>query len=167
MSNKNHDRATMLDISDAQPAGVEGLRSVLTFKLARAQARLSAQASHLLRKHSDLSLVEWRVIQLLLLYGETSMSVLANEFEIDKGQLSRKINSMIDKGLVVSERDPSDQRKQILSLTSKSVAVAKHMKPIMDERQKRLRAAISDAELTSFLDVLAKIENAAIIREET
>lgn len=167
MSNKNHNAGVMLDIAEARPDGVEGLRSVLTFKLARAQARLSAQATHLLRTHSDVSLVEWRVIQLILLFGETSMSVLANEFEIDKGQLSRKINSMIERGLVVSEQDPSDQRKHILSLTPKSVVIAKDMKPIMDARQKKLRAEISDTDMATFFDVLAKIEAAALTREET
>ena len=125
----------MLDTDEAKKAGVEDVRSVLTCRMARAQATLNAQASHLLRKNSELTLVEWRVIQLLVLYAEAPMSVLAADLQMDKGQLSRRVNSMIEKGLIAGAQDPTDQRKPILRFTANSLHAAKSLNPNMHDPQ--------------------------------
>ena len=153
-----------LDETEVKANGTEGLRALLTFKIARTQASLNAQASHLLRQHSDLTLVEWRVIQLLSYFKEAPMSMLAAEAQIDKGQLSRRINTMIKKGLIEAEQDAVDQRRQILRLTQKSNNAAAAMRPIMEERQKQLREDISPEALDTFMEVLDKIERSAYRR---
>lgn len=144
---------------------VDELRSAVTIRMAKAQANLNAHATRFLKWHSSLTLVEWRIIQLLSNNGASSMSALAAELIMDKGQLSRRINAMIDKGLITSEQDQHDQRRNILHLTGQSIAYARELKPVMEERQSKLLAGIGDMDLKVFLRVLAKLDENASKRE--
>lgn len=137
------------------------LTSFVTFRLARTQNKLNAQASVLLKHGSGLSLVEWRIIQLLRLSEGASMSALASDVQMDKGQLSRKIAAMIDKGLVTATPNAEDHRKQDLHLTAHALAISDKMMPIMQRRQDRLVAGISQKDLDVFFKVLGSIEDAA------
>ena len=135
------------------------LSSVLTFRLARAQAGLNAQATRILKKHSELSLVEWRVIRVIEDIGSATLSRLSAEMHMDKGQLSRNVTGMIKKGLMISTPDKHDQRKAILDVTDAGRTILRHLTPIMDERQRRLKRDITADELKVFFDVIAKIED--------
>lgn len=151
----------MMQIKEA----TTGLTSLITFKLSRAQNKLNAQASYFLKTHSNLSLVEWRILQLIRLFPGASMSTLATEVEMDRGQLSRKINAMIAKELIQSEPDKEDHRKQNIFLTDAAKSVIDQMKPIMQKRQALLIDGISDADLKTFFKVLTVIDQAAEFRD--
>lgn len=141
------------------------LTSFVTFRMARTQNKLNAQAVHLLKTHSDLSLVEWRIIQLLRLAESGSLSDISAMVQMDKGQLSRKIARMIEKGLITSRPNAKDHRKHDLALTEKAQAISAEMMPLMQKRQAHLLAGVSDAELATFFNVLARIEAAAEDRD--
>jgi DNA-binding MarR family transcriptional regulator len=141
------------------------LTSYVTIHLARTQNKLNAQASHILKTHSDLSLVEWRIIQLLRHFDSASISKLAREVDMDKGQVSRKVSAMVAKDLVVSLPDKNDHRRQHLHLTQGAVEIAKRVTPIMERRQALLAKGVLDADMQTFLDVLAKINAAAENRD--
>lgn len=153
-------QSTMAEKNDAQDPEVEKLRSFVTYRLARVQAKLNAQAMQILRARSELTLVEWRVTQLLRLLKTASMSQLARELQIDKGQLSRRIKSMVENGVVISEPDETDTRQQNLRLSAHGLAVNTEIFPTMQKRQALLMDGISDEDIATFLDVLEKIETA-------
>lgn len=144
---------------------MNALTSFVTFRLSRTQNKLNAQAAHFLKTKSDLSLVEWRIIQLLRLYKGATMSKLATEVQIDKGQLSRKITAMIGKGLVTSEQDTEDHRKHRIHLTPKAHELSAQLMPIMQKRQELLVAGVTPDELETFFKVLAVIDTRAEQRE--
>lgn len=143
------------------------LLSFVTFLLSRTQNKLNAQASHVLKRHSDLSLVEWRVIRLLWAMEETTLSELAAEIQMDKGQLSRNVTAMINKDLIRSKPDPKDQRRQLLSLTNLGVKMNDQLIPIMQKRQDLLTSGISAKDMKVFQDVLSQIDKSAEIRDIT
>jgi DNA-binding MarR family transcriptional regulator len=150
----------MTDAQKDPKAGTEELRSFLTFRMARVQAKLNAQAMQLLRAQSDLTLVEWRVVQLLRLLDRASMSQLSREIHMDKGQLSRKIKTLVERGIVISEPDETDARQQILHLSARGIDLNTELMPMMRRRQKLLVEDISEGELEVFLKVLDKIDAA-------
>ena len=142
-----------------------GLTSFVTFKLSRTQNKLNAQASYFLKSYSDLSLVEWRILQLMRLFPGASMSTLADEVQMDRGQLSRKMNAMIARGLIHSEPDEDDHRKQNIALTDAAKSVIEQMMPIMQKRQALLVEGISDTDMKTFFRVLTVIGQAAEFRD--
>lgn len=137
----------------------------VTFRLARLQNDLNAQATALLKSRTNLSLVEWRLILCLQMFENASPTELAGHILMDKGQLSRKITAMAKKGLLLISKDSRDQRVQHLKLTETALRLSELMMPIMEARQDLLLADVSPEQLDVFYDVLEKIQAAAKIRE--
>ncbi|UWR23349.1 MarR family winged helix-turn-helix transcriptional regulator [Sulfitobacter sp. S190] len=154
-----------MDHSDDTDRIAERLTSFVTFRLARTQNKLNAQITHYLKTHSDISLVDWRVLRLLEAMGDTTMSQLARLLQMDKGQLSRKITGLVKRALVNSRTDEIDSRQQILSIADEGRAIVEAMLPRALARQAMLTAEISQEELAQFLDVLGRIDRAAERRD--
>jgi len=152
-------------MTDQNEDTIGDLTSFVTFRMSRVMNKLNGQARHLLGNTSDLSLVDWRILQVLRLYKTTSMTALARDVSMDKGQLSRKMRAMIDKGLVLSEPDQTDQRQQILKLSEAGRDMNEKLMPMMRERQARLVRDISQSDLETFLQVLDALGKAAQDRD--
>ncbi|QUJ75364.1 winged helix-turn-helix transcriptional regulator [Sulfitobacter albidus] len=148
-----------------KPAVSEHLTSFLTFRIARTQNKLNAQITHYLKTQSDISLVDWRVLRLLDAMGDTTMSQLARLLQMDKGQLSRKIRGLVERGLITSRVDKIDSRQQILRIDAAGKAMVAATLPVVQHRQRRLVEGISEADLELFLDVLGRIDTASEDRE--
>ncbi len=137
----------------------------VTLKLARLQNNLNAQATALLKEKVGLSLVEWRVIQMLRMHENAFMTELAELAQMDKGQLSRKIKSMVAKGLLRVETDADDKRMQHIRLTEAALEISAEMMPTMQKRQALLVAGISEEDLETFYAVVAKMDAASKVRD--
>ncbi|MGC6530337.1 MAG: MarR family winged helix-turn-helix transcriptional regulator [Candidatus Puniceispirillaceae bacterium] len=139
--------------------------SFVTYRLAKLQSQLNAQGTAILKEKSGLSLVEWRVIQVIRMFDKPSPSQIAEHVQMDKGQLSRKIKGMIKKGLLKSQRDVDDKRIQKLELTEIARDINKQLVPIMEQRQHHLLADVTPEELELFYLIIKKIEAASKIRD--
>ncbi len=139
--------------------------SFVTFRLARLQSSLNAQATAILKAKGNLSLVEWRLIQVLRMFEDASLTDIAGHVQMDKGQLSRKISAMVRRGLLRVERDKRDQRVQHLQLTDAAQELSRKVMPTMEARQKMLLADVSSEDLEVFYRVVEQIEAASKIRE--
>ena len=139
--------------------------SFVTYRLAKLQSQLNAQGTAILKEKSGLSLVEWRVIQVIRMFDKPSPSQIAEHVQMDKGQLSRKIKGMIKKGLLKSQRDDDDKRIQKLELTEIARDINKQLVPIMEQRQHHLLADVTPEEIEIFYLIIKKIEAASKIRD--
>lgn len=147
-------------MSNAETINSERLRNFVTFRLSRVQSRLNAQAIRILKAHSELSLTEWRIVLLTAQAAGSTLSELARDTHLDKGQLSRAITTLTKKKLLLSKTDKNDQRQHNLTLTKSGQAEYKKMLPIMRERQKNLVANLSSEDLEHFSRVLVELEQA-------
>ena len=138
--------------------------SFVTYRLAKLQSRLNAQGTAILKEKSGLSLVEWRVIQVIRMFEKPSLSQIAEHVQMDKGQLSRKVKVMIEKGLLNSRRNDDDKRIQKLWLTEKAKKINMDLMPVMERRQHHLLADVTPDELEMFYRIITKIEAAAKMR---
>lgn len=136
------------------------LNTFLTYRMARVQAKLNAQGARLLREVAGLSLAQWRIIVILGSEGETTSSSLSRNAQIDKGLLSRKLKLLIEDGIVQSTPDQKDRRIQRLKLTAQGQRVYADTLPHMQQRQEKLRALYSEAELAALFDALQTLEAA-------
>ncbi len=143
----------------------EHLTSFLTFRMARTQNKLNAQITHYLKVHSDIGLVDWRVLRLLDAMGNTTMSKLARLLQMDKGQLSRKIAGLVKRDLITSRTDDVDSRQQILHIDTAGRALVAHMLPKVRRRHEILIDGIPEKDIEVFLDVLARIDAASERRD--
>lgn len=137
------------------------LHQFLTYRLSRVQAKLNAQATRILREASGITLTQWRIIALVGAAGETRLSQLAREAALDKGLLSRNLKGLIEDGVIATRPDESDHRAQVLSLSAKGAEIFERTLPVSRERQRKLRAGLTEEELSVFRRVLDKLEIAA------
>ncbi|MEP4198050.1 MAG: MarR family winged helix-turn-helix transcriptional regulator [Aliishimia sp.] len=133
---------------------VADLKGFITFRLARLQSRLNVQAIRLLRTHSDLTLTEWRVLALVAVMDDCNLSDLVRETDLDKGQLSRGVTSLVNKKYLTSKVNKSDQRQNFLHLTDQGDALHATVLPIMRRRQSDLTKGISQEDLAAALRVV-------------
>lgn len=150
-----HDQPPNADGSDAPIA------QFLTYRLSRVQARLSAQASRILRDHAGITITQWRIIAVLGEGARRTSAQLSRMTAMDKGLISRNVKSLAAEGLISVTRDRNDNRALYLGLTDKGRRVYDHTMPRMRARQEALRAYLEDGEEDALTRALDKLERAA------
>lgn len=150
-------------LSDPEIAG--HLTSFLTFRMARTQNKLNSQITYYLKTYSDLTLVDWRVLRLLEAMEEATMAQVARLLQMDKGQLSRKTRTLLERGFMSSRIDPDDNRKQLIKIEDAGRKLIQLMLPRVEQRQKLLVEGITPQEMEIFMQVLERIDIAAARRD--
>ena len=97
--------------------GSHPFKKILTFRLLRLQANLNTQVADLLRRHDSVPLAHFRVLNLIFNNLATTQKEITEQAELDKGQVSRIVERLINEGLLVSESDTEDKRVLRLHLT--------------------------------------------------
>ena len=146
-------------IAEAQPE--LQLQQFLTYRLARVQAKLNAQASRLLRDTAGITLTQWRILALIGIEGLQRSADLSRLAALDKGMISRNVKLLLQDELVLTEGDENDQRAQTLVLTEKGRKLVDRTLPVMRKRQALLRGALDAGELATLYRALDKLELAA------
>lgn len=137
------------------------LRQFVTYRLARLQAKLNSQAIRKLRENSEFSLTEWRIVAVSALSEDTTLSALTALTELDKGQLSRGVSGLVEKGFLTSTVNSDDHRRNVLSLTELGRAEHDRIMPVMRERQQGLTKELSAEDLATLQRCISLLEDAA------
>ena len=70
------------------------MTSFVTFRLSKLHgSSLNAQAVSILKQNSDLSLVEWRIIQVVRMFEDMTSSMIADHVQMDKGASVAKLKA--------------------------------------------------------------------------
>jgi DNA-binding MarR family transcriptional regulator/GNAT superfamily N-acetyltransferase len=93
---------------------------------------------------SPYPLPEARLLYELGSRGRSSAAELARELDLDAGYLSRLLQSLARRGLVQSERSPSDARSSVLSLTGKGRAAYRRLDARSREEVAAMLAKLAD-----------------------
>ena len=146
---------------DATVDTANDLKSFVTYRLARLQSSLNAQAIRLLKQHSDLSLTEWRIVAVCALNETCTLSDLVRDTTLDKGQLSRAVARLVEKRYIASKVNQHDQRQNLLHLTVEGRNLHDRVLPVMRLRQQHLVARVEQDDLTTALRVIDALSEAA------
>ena len=126
--------------------------------LVRRIRRLIAERARMV--HPDLSPVAYSMLMALNESGSRRASDLVGLFSVDKGAVSRQVQSLLELGLIERDPDPEDRRAAILSITEEgsrrlaNIAAARRSEVI-----DRL-AEWSDEDLQAFVDAMARYNSA-------
>ncbi len=133
----------------------------LTYRFARVQAKLNAQASRLLMREAGISLTQWRMLLTIGSLKGGRLSDIVRESTLDKGQVSRTLKKMVADGLVNRQAIEGDQRASGLSLTKKGQSLLDRVLPLMTRRRDHLTASLTATELDAVFRILGKLETSA------
>lgn len=131
-------------------ANLETEISVLVRKIRRAMA----DKAHEL--HPDLTALGYSMMVLIQMTGAQRASQIVDSFAVDKGAVSRQVQTLVDFGLVHRMPDPNDGRAALLDLTAEG---RRRLAEVTDRRREMVPDRLQDwsrEDLGDFVAMLAR-----------
>ncbi len=148
------------------PAGDDGARhppvgaitDLLTFRLFRLVALVERAGTRWgERPEFNFSINEWRVLALAQAMGPVRTGHVAWTLVMDKGQLSRVVKSLIDKGYLSSRPDADDARATLLETTDAGRAMHAKALDFLAARNEQIVEPLSREECSVLAELLTRL----------
>ena len=131
-------------------APVLQLERFLPYRLSILSNRISNLISATYSSKFALSITEWRIMAVLGEYPDISADQVSNKTQIEKSILSRAINKLLQRQLLLREFDAADRRRSMLRLTATGLSVYREVVPVSYDYEEALLNCFSDAEKEQF-----------------
>jgi len=123
-----------------------------------AECKVRQYAANLLRTNGiDLTPEQFLTIDILWNQGPMSQTAIAEELQKDKNSVTKLVDALEAKGLVVRNRDKTDRRSNTIVLTDKAEEMKEATKRFGIDMLDDMLEHIDEKELRSFLATLKKI----------
>jgi DNA-binding MarR family transcriptional regulator len=157
----------MNDAEVVAKSGSSGLSGLVSMRMIRLFVMLRKSGILAQRRQFGLSETEWRIMTQLGETASLSLNRLADAMLQDRGQLSRAVKSMVERGLLTRERKPGGPEVEI-DLSDEGRAIYARMVEWVHERDKALTAGIPPENVATVWRVLGEMmEHAqAMVDEE-
>jgi DNA-binding MarR family transcriptional regulator len=106
-----------------------------------------------LQKH-DVSVPQWVVLRCLFDMENAPLNELASTIGVDNGALSRMIERLVQKGLIVRETDPTNRRTVRLRLTDTGQQLVPVLAMEADENDESFFGVVSAAERRQLMETV-------------
>ncbi|MGK5675096.1 MarR family winged helix-turn-helix transcriptional regulator [Micromonospora sp. URMC 106] len=139
--------------SEKAPARWEGLPSWLLAQTANHAHRLVADGFSSVRARG----YHYRLLATLEDFGPASQAALGRRSGIHVSDMVATINELADRKLVERAPDPSDRRRNIISLTAAGRRQLRRLEEQLAERQDELLAPLSTEERQRLTELLSRL----------
>jgi DNA-binding MarR family transcriptional regulator len=136
------------------------VRDLLMYRLARIATIADRSGQLNISRRFGLTLGAWRVLGVIHAFAPITLTGLAGELYLDKGQLSRSISDLIDSGLVRRAAGQRNRRQTFLELTAEGVRLHDRILPFVAGRNARIMQPLSAAERADLFRLLDKVMTA-------
>lgn len=142
------------------------LERAIPYLLARAGTRMGQSFSRELRQF-NLSLTEWRVCVALHHQAHQRLSDLALHTSTDPSTLSRVVDGLLQRGVLVRDRSDEDARALALSLTEAGRELTLRIIPLAQLYERVSLSGLTLAQAESLRDMLRLVyDNLAVLDNE-
>jgi MarR family transcriptional regulator, organic hydroperoxide resistance regulator len=142
------------------------LERAIPYLLARAGMRMGQSFSKELRQFK-LSLTEWRVCVALHHKAHQRLSDLALHTSTDPSTLSRVVDGLLQRGVLVRDRSDADARALALSLTEAGRDLTLRIIPLAQVYERVSLSGLTAAQAESLRDMLRMVyDNLAVLDNE-
>lgn len=137
------------------------------YLMSKVMSSIRTQADARLLAH-DLTYVQWKPLFKLWLCKSATVASLARDLEMDPASMTRALDRMEAKGLVLRERSTVDRRVVQLTLTSEGERVAALVPPVLVDVLNGHLSDFTRDEWTLLLSMLRRmLANGEALREQT
>jgi DNA-binding MarR family transcriptional regulator len=119
--------------------------------------KLSFSRLLLMHPEVDITVDQWVILQLVNKYKQISQQELCDLAFKDAPTVTRIIDLLVHKSLVLREAHPSDRRKFIIKITDAGLAIYNQVRPILTEFRQEAYDGITDDELALLEQTMHKI----------
>jgi DNA-binding MarR family transcriptional regulator len=144
------------------------LSRLFTYNLSLLANLMSRGAAARYSREFGVTLMEWRVIGSLALDAPLSLRQISRRFDLDKGQSSRCVSALLERGLVHRSVNGGDRRSLELTLTPAGWRLYRRILESARRRSERLLGCLGPGERAAFLRAFGRIlaEARALYAEE-
>jgi DNA-binding MarR family transcriptional regulator len=134
------------------------LDNFLPYVMNRMAENISSQLSVIYRDHYKLTVAQWRVIANLGQHQSLLAQDIVKFTDMEKTKISRAVNTLVDRGLVVGEQAEGDNRAKNLRLTAQGIDLYQAIVPDVQAWEKDLLSCLSKVEQKELLSSLEKLK---------
>jgi DNA-binding MarR family transcriptional regulator len=113
--------------------------SSLAVRLRQAELALREELLPTLAEQ-DLTLEHWRIIAVVDEHPGIAMGAVANAAVVTAASLTRHVDRLVERGIVVRHVDPDDRRRAVLALAPRAQALAARLR----DAEQRARGRLAD-----------------------
>lgn len=140
---------------------LQTINDLLLFRLNRLASLAGGMVVRLCEGGYGITRREWGVVGHLREQGPLAPSALAERFQLDRARTSRLVTSLVDKGLITREVLPGNRRQALLRLTPAGAALYDQVMPQVQEINRRILAALSEAEMAQLDGLIGRLQVSA------
>lgn len=100
---------------------------------------------------------EWRVLFHLGNYGEMTATDIVTRARIHKTKVSRAVQKLADRRFVKRERNDSDRRQEVLTLTSAGETAYRELRTIAEDYDRTLEVGFTEEEMHLLRSMLKRL----------
>ena len=135
------------------------LEDFLPYRLSVLSNQVSQGISETYAKRFGLSVTEWRVVAILGRFPDIPATQIVEYSAMDKVAISRAVRRLLEAGLVKRQRDTSDKRAKLLTLSAQGHEVYSTIAPAALAYEQQLLSVLSTSEQEVLRSLLDKLEN--------
>lgn len=158
-----------MDLSAArlsvQISKLQSLDRLLTFRISRMSKLLEVEGANRLAG-SGVNLTAYRMLLVIDVFGEITISDLSRIMVIDRAQISRAASELISRGYLEAKADRTSKRKKLLCLTAEGQAHFLALKERFADRQEALESLLTKDDLEALWRALDQISTYVAARVE-
>lgn len=109
-----------------------------------------------------LTVSQWKILPIIGYCGPMSAKDVGERTSLEPEKVTRAVNQLVARGLVIRRADPDDRRRVVLSLAAKGKKVFKDSEQIRDAIEAEFLKALQPSEKASFHRILSKLEQRAL-----
>jgi DNA-binding MarR family transcriptional regulator len=136
------------------------LDAFLPYRLSVLSNRVSGAIARLYEERFGLGIAEWRITAVLGGFGSMSATAVGDRTAMDKVQVSRTLQRLIEKGLVARQIDAGDRRRHVLELTSAGRAIYREIVPLALSLEARLLDGLNGPDRAAIEQMLDRLTQA-------
>ncbi len=138
------------------------LEQMLAAKLTRISSTLDHFSNYYYSEvFPETNLNDARYLLILGARKEASAVDIVKAMNFDKATASRNIKKLINQGRIIRKTDPSDARRNPLTLSKKGQAIYDEISQSLRLRNEPALASLSPGEVTIFFEILDKLQASA------
>lgn len=116
--------------------------------------KLAATASKEYKKRFGVGVLEWRMLSMLAVEDHITANRICQVIGLDKGGVSRSLHKLQQSEHVKFEVDPTDARRQVVSLTAKGWKLHDQILTVALKREQILLGGLSQEEIKTLIGLL-------------
>ncbi len=143
------------------------LEHFLPYQLSVVSNTVSQGIAHIYQQNHDLTVIEWRIIAVLGRYPGLTASQVVDRTVMDKVAVSRAVKRLLERGILKRITHGTDRRRRHLELTQESGRKTfEAIVPRARSYEKALLTGLTAAEVQTLLELLDRLQRAAVALEE-